>query len=214
VGLVRVKDGVTLEQVKAALAQGEQAAQSLQADPGKEITSAAIAGPHVDEHVIVPLVAGHYVVTSFLPLDGAQSQVDKGMIGEFTVLDATSSASAPPKTDGTVALADDGITLPSGFSKGGTFEVKNTGTKLHDFSVAQLDGKPLPDYFQCVAQSFGAGTPIDDCPGTLQGGVTSMQPGESAYITLAFSKGSFGYVSTQDDGADFQAGLNGTFTSS
>ena len=96
--------------------------------------------------------------------------------------------------------------------EGGTFQVTNTGAKPHDFSVAQLKDKPLPAYFQCVAQSFGAGTSIDDCPGVLQGGVTTMQPGESAYVTMVFGPGEYGYVSTQGDGADFKAGLNGTFT--
>jgi hypothetical protein len=212
VGLVRLKDGVTLDQVKAALQKDEDAARALLVDPEADIASPAIAGPHVNEHVVVPLVAGHYLVTSFLPAEGGMPQVAKGMIGEFTVLDAAATAPVPPKTDGTVTLSDSAIELPAGFGKGGTFEVKNTGTKPHDLSVAQLTDKPLVDYFQCVSQSFGAGTPIEKCPGTLQGGVTTLQPGESAYVTLVFGKGSFGYVSTQGDGADFQAGLNGTFT--
>jgi hypothetical protein len=210
--LARMKDGVTLDQVKSALKQGEAAVRALQVDPDAEITSAGIAGPHVNEHVVVPLVAGHYVVTSFLPVTASTTQVDRGMIGEFTVLDAASTAPAAPKTDGQVALTDSSITLPPGFARGGTFEVKNTGTKPHDFSVAQLSGQPLPAYFQCVAQSFGAGTAVDECPGVLQGGVTTLQPGSSAYITVVFGKGEFGYVSTQGDGADFLAGLNGTFT--
>lgn len=210
-GLVRVKDGVTLAQVKKALAKGEDAARALQAAPDTEITTAGIAGPRVNQHVVVPLVAGHYVVTSFLPDSGGRSQVDRGMIGEFTVLAADARAAAPPTTSGTVTLSDSSIALPDGFAKGGTFEVTNAGTKPHDFSVAQLEDEPLPAYFQCVGQSYGAGTPIDRCPGVLQGGVTTLQPGASAYVTMVFGAGEFGYVSTQGDGADFQAGLNGTF---
>jgi len=211
-GLARVKDGVSLDQVKSALKQGEAAARALQVDPDTEITSAGIVGPHVNEQVVVPLVAGHYVVTSFLPVSAGATQVDRGMIGEFTVLAPAGTAAAAPATDGQVTLTDSSITLPSGFAHGGTFEVKNTGTKPHDFNVAQLSGQPLPDYFQCVAQSFGAGTSVDDCPGVLQGGVTTLAPGSSAYLTVVFGKGEFGYVSTQGDGADFQAGLNGTFS--
>lgn len=41
----------------------------------------------------------------------------------------------------------------------------------------------------------------------------TVQPGKSVYLTLpALPAGHYGYVSTQGDGADFQAGLNGTFT--
>ncbi len=213
-GLVRLKDGVTLSQVKKALGRGEAAARALQADPGAEITSAGIAGPQVNEHVVVPLVAGHYVVTSYLPAAGGRTQVDRGMIGEFTVQNAAPTAPAPPQTTGTVTLSDSAITLPDGFSNGGTFEVTNTGTTPHDFSLAQLRGAALPEYFQCVAQSYAKGTPIDRCPGVLQGGVGTLQPGESAYLTTVFGPGEFGYVSTQGGGADFQAGLNGTFTKS
>lgn len=210
-GLVRVKDGVTLGQVKAALRKSEKAARALMVDPDTEITSAGIAGPQVNQHVVVQLAAGHYVVTSFLPLDGA-SQVERGMIGEFTVGAAAASAPVPPQTSGTVKLLDDAIAVPDGFAHGGTFQVTNTGTKPHDFSVARLSGSSLPDFFQCVAKSFGAGTSIDDCPGSLQGGVTALQPGASAYLTVVFGSGDFGYVSTQGEGADFAAGLNGTFT--
>jgi hypothetical protein len=212
IGLVRVKDGVTLDQVKQALASGEEAARALQVDPDTEITSAGIAGPHVNEHVVVPLVAGHYIVSSFLPGPDGRPQAARGMMGEFTVLDAAGTPPVPPETAGTVELTDTSIELPADFAKGGTFEVTNTGTKPHDFSVAQLADQPLPAYFQCVAQSFGSGTSVDDCPGVLQGGVTTMQPGESAYVTVVFGPGSYGYVSTYGDGADFKAGLNGTFT--
>ena len=44
------------------------------------------------EQVVVPLVAGHYIVTSYLPDSGRRSQVDRGMIGEFTVQDAEPEA--------------------------------------------------------------------------------------------------------------------------
>lgn len=213
-GLVRVKDGVTLSQVKKALGRGEAAARALQADPDTEITSPGIAGPQVNEQVVVPLVAGHYIVTSYLPDSGHRSQVDRGMIGEFTVQDAAATAPTPPQTVGTVTLTDDAITIPAGFDNGGTFEVTNTGTKPHDLSLAHLRGAPLPEYFRCVAQSYAKGTRLDDCPGVLQGGVGALQPGESAYLTAVFGPGEFGYVSTQGGGADFQAGLNGTFTKS
>lgn len=214
IGLVRVKDGVTLDQVKQALARGEATARALQVAPDAEITSAGIAGPHVNEHVVVPLAAGHYIVSSFLPGPGGRPQVARGMLGEFTVLDAAANAPVPPKTDGTVELSDTGITLPEDFAEGGTFEVTDTGTKPHDFSVARLSGEPLPAYFACVGRSFAAGTSVDDCPGVLQGGVTTLQPGESAYVTMVFGKGRYGYVSTQGGGADVKAGLNGTFTRS
>lgn len=83
------------------------------------------------------------MVTCFLPGKNGKPHVAMGMIGEFTV-DASGSAAAAPTSDGTVTLADDGITLPAGCSGDGTFEIANKGTKPHDFSIAKLAGQPLP----------------------------------------------------------------------
>lgn len=206
-----LKDGVTLDQVKAALQKGEAAAQALLADPAAQINGPAILGPGGSEQVVAKLAAGHYVVACFLPGPGGMPHVMMGMLGEFTVAADTSDA-APPQVDGTVELTDSAIKVPDSFGQGGTFAVKNTGTKPHDFSMAKLSGAALPDYFQCVGGSFAKGTPIDSCPGTLQGGVTTVAPGATSYLTITLPAGEYSYVSTQGDGADFQAGLNGSFT--
>ena len=211
-GVSKLKDGVTLDQIKQALAKGEEAAQPLLADPDAELTTPTNLGPNMKETVAAKLAAGHYVVVCFLPGPDGMPHVMMGMIGEFTVAGDESDAQ-PPATEATVQLTDSGITLPVNFKDGGTFEVKNTGAKVHDFSLARLQ-KPgtLPDFFQCVAGSFANGAMVDKCPGTLAGGVNSVQPGESAYLTVTLEPGSYGYVSTEGDGADVQAGLAGEFS--
>lgn len=215
IGLARVKPGVSLAQVRRALMSSapdaEAKAKALQVAPDTLINAPAIVGPGLTEQVTLPLVAGHYIVTCFLPGPHGMPHVGMGMIGEFTVKEPASAAT-PPATNGTIRVTDRGITLPASFGSGGTFAVRNVGTKVHDFSLAKLAGAPLPQYFQCVGAAFGKGTPIDNCPGTLQGGVTAIAPGTSTYLTIHLPTGSYGYVSTQGDGADFQAGLHGTFT--
>jgi len=211
--LSKLKAGKTLAEVKAALQSpdGEQAAQALLDNPDAEYTTPSIVGPQRSVQVAAQLPAGHYVVTCFLPGPDGMPHVAMGMLGEVTVAGDASTAAAP-SADGTIELTDSGITVPATFAAGGTFAVRNGGTKPHDFSVAQLTDQPLGAYFQCVAGSFGKNTPIDECPGTLAGGVGTLEPGGTAYLTIHLGKGSYGYVSTQGDGADFQAGLNGTFT--
>jgi hypothetical protein len=215
IGLARVKDGVTLDQVTAALMSSdpdaEAKAKQLQVDPDTELSAPAILGPGLSEVTAVTLPAGHYVVTCFLPGPDGMPHVAMGMIGEFTVA-AASGDVAPPQTAGTVELTDSGITVPDGLGTGGVYEVKNTGSAPHDFSVAKLNGAQLLDYFQCVSGSFGSGTPIDNCPGMLVGGVSYLAPGASAYLALTLPAGDYNYVSTEGDGADFQAGLAGSFT--
>ncbi len=211
-GYQQLKPGVTLPQVTKALAGSgpEQAAQKLLVAPHAETTGPAIAGPGVTESVTTRIVAGHYVVTCFLPGKNGMPHAMMGMVAEFTV--SGSSPAGPPPSDGTVTLTDHGITLPDGFAAGGTFAVANTGTKPHDLSLARLSGASLPALFQCIGGSFGKGTPIDRCPGTLAGGVSYLAPDQTAYLTIHPAPGHYGYVSTAGNGADFKAGLAGTFT--
>lgn len=212
--LAALKPGVTLAKFKAALRKpnGEKAANALLLDPHSEVTGPQIVGPGLSETATVRLAAAHYIVICFLPGEDGMPHALMGMVGELTVGSGTSTP-VPPHTDGTVTLTDNKINLPDGFNRGGSFAVTNTGTKAHDFSLAKLNKAPLPAYFQCVAGSFGKGTPIDRCPGTLAGGITSIPPGHTAYLKIApLPAGSYGYVSTEGNGADFKAGLNGTFS--
>lgn len=209
----QLKPGKTLADVKAALhsPDAEKEANGLVVDPQGETTGPAILAPGRSEAVTTRIAAGHYVVLCFLPGAHGMPHALMGMVGEFTV--GGTSAARAPKIDGTIALTDHHIALPAGFARGGTFAVTNRGSTPHDVSVARLHGAPLIGFFQCVAGSFGKGTPIDKCPGELTGGVTTLQAGQTSYLHVdALPKGSYGYVSTQGDGADFKAGLNGTFT--
>lgn len=219
--LSKLKDGKTLADVKAAFAQpdGEVAAQALLENPEAELSGPATIGPNLSVTTTAKLGAGHYVVTCFLPGPDGMPHVAMGMLGEVTIAgDNTSggnaTAAAPPNSAGTVEVTDAAITVPPSFAHGGTYTVHNAGSKPHDFSVAKLKDQPLPAFFQCVGGSFEKNTPIDGCPGTLQGGVSFLAPGDTAYLTVAaLPPGNYGYVSTAGDaGADFAAGLNGTFT--
>lgn len=213
-GVTKLKSGVTLAQVTAALAgpDGEDAATALLDNPDAEYPVPAIVGPGLSVEVTSTLGAGHYAVTCFLPGPDGMPHVAMGMIGEFTV-DATPSALPSPPTDGTVTLTDTGIALPANFATGGTFAVRNAGTAQHDFSVARLRAPgTLAAYFQCVSGSFEKSTPIDDCAGTLAGGVGGLAPGATAYVTMHLAAGPYGYVSTAGDGKDFTAGLHGELT--
>lgn len=213
-GVSMMKPGVTLAQLETALKgkNGEEQARGMLIHPDAEYPVPTAIGPGGSEVELTTLAAGHYVVVCFFPDEHGMPHVLMGMIGEFTVAGDPSQMQKPQQAAGTVTLTDKGITVPAGFGTGGTYEVTNSGTKPHDFSLAKLAGKTVPQLFQCVESSFGKGTPIDKCPGTLAGGVNTLRPGESAYLTMTLPAGNYGYVSTEGNGADLQAGLVGTFS--
>jgi len=148
--LSKLKDGKTMANVKAAFAQpdGEVAAQALLENPEAELSGPATIGPNLSVTTSAKLGAGHYVVTCFLPGPDGMPHVAMGMLGEVTIAgDNTSgdnaTSAAPPDSDGTVEVTDAAITVPPSFAHGGTYTVRNAGSKPHDFSVAKLKDQPL-----------------------------------------------------------------------
>lgn len=210
--LMRLKKGATLAQFKKAMQQpdGEAAAGKLLANPGGETTGPAMLGAGMRETVTATLRAGTYIVICFLPGPDGMPHAMMGMIAAVKIRPANGRHAAPA-TDGTVKLTNHRIVLPKNFRHGGTFAVKNVGTRAHDLSLVKFKGRTsLPTMFGCVGAAFGAGTMVDNCPGTFAGGVTDLAPGHTAYLRITFRSGRYGYVST--DGNDFQKGLAGTFT--
>jgi uncharacterized cupredoxin-like copper-binding protein len=210
--LMQMKKGVRLAQVKQALASDDPEAEAgkLLVDPAAEITAPELLGPGRTETVVTNRRAGRYVVICFLPGPDGMPHAMMGMVGAVRVHKAT----APIRTiriNGTVRLGDHGIVLPNRWKHGGTFAVTNTGTAPHNFSLAKLNkGTSLPAMFGCVGEAFGQNAMVDTCPGTFAGGVSYLEPGQTAYLRVFFDRGRYGYVSAE--GNDFQHGLAGVFT--
>jgi hypothetical protein len=147
---------------------------------------------------------------SFLPGPHGAPQIFSGKVGGFTI-SGTRTAAAPEAVTGTIRLADHSIELPAGFTGSGTYAVTDVGKRAHDFSLARLPGSgSLGSLFACIGSSFGKGRPIDGCPGTLVGGVSTIRPGATAYLIIHLRAGHYGYISTGGDGRDYAAGLRGT----
>jgi hypothetical protein len=198
--LGRMKPGVTLDQVKAALGQDEEAAAALLADPpdGAVYGTPAPVGPGESSTVTAAdLPAGQYVLLCFFTDDAGMPHWQMGMVGSLEV--SGDPVTAKPASDGTIAIDDEAITLPAGFDGHGTFLVQNKGTAEHSISFARLDaGTTFEGYFQHVGEAMGSGKSIDGGGGTLVGGVDDLLPGESAYLTLDLKTAHYAYVSTAD----------------
>lgn len=208
-----LKPGVSAARVLAVLrSKGEGAATKLLAgdSDAEGYAEPAIVGAHSSTTIVTTeaVPAGRYIAGSFLPDAHGKEQVLSGRFAGFALAGAKATA-VPASVTGTIALADNRIVLPDGFSGNGTYAVSNQGKRPHSLSLASLPRNgSLGALFSCVGASFGRGKTIDRCPGRLIGGVDTLRPGATAYVVLHLGHGLYGYVST--DGNDFGAGLRGT----
>lgn len=194
-----LKDGVTLDQVKQALGQSEDAMDALLAEsPNTTYGTPDLLGAGQTETITgVDFKPGTYALVCFLMAAGGMPHWQMGMIGELTV--AGDPATTKPDSAGTITIDDAGITLPDGFNGSGTFLVTNAGKSPHNISMARLDdGVTLPDYAGHVGQAMGTGAPVDGGGGALVGGIDALAPGQSAYVTLDLQPGHYGYLSSAD----------------
>lgn len=198
--IAQVKDGVTVEDIEAAMAKGEEEAGKLFVDPNgpAPLGTPALVGPGESSTVTsVDLAPGTYGMMCFLTDAKGEPHWQMGMINEMTI--SGDKATEKPKSDGTITVDDTAITMPDGFDGSGTFLVTNSGKNPHAFSLARLDqGTSLATFAGAVGQSEQSGTSIDVDGAVLAGGVDALNPGQSAYLTLDLEPGHYGYISPED----------------
>lgn len=213
--VARLKDGVTLDQVKTATQGSDESAMTkLLADPeSTAYGTPAPVGPGQESTVIAPdLEAGHYAVICFFSSDDGTPHFVQGMVNEFTVTGAP--ATEKPEVDGTITVDDKAFTLPDGFTGQGTFEVTNSGTKPHNLQIVGLDdGATLESYFGAVGAAMGQNKSVDSAKGgTMVGGVDVVAPGQTVWLVLDLPKGHYGYLSTEDAQGEAPPSQIGEFT--
>jgi hypothetical protein len=197
--VARLKKGVTLEQVKAALAKSEDAAAPLLADGmGTTYGTPDLLGAGQSETVTaLDLPAGTYALICFLTDAKGMPHWQMGMVDLMTV--AGEKATEKPQSGGAITVDDKGFTLPKDFTGKGTFLVSNTGKAPHNISIAKLaKGTTLPAYYQHVGMAMNGQGQIEGGGGSLVGGIDQLNPGQSAYLTLDLTKGHYAYLSTVD----------------
>lgn len=198
--VTRVKDGVTLDQIRSAAGSSEESATALMADgPDADYGTPSPVGPGQQSTVIAKdLKPGTYAILCFFVGDDGTPHFQMGMVNEFTV--TGDPATDAPKSDGTITVDDKAFTMPDGFNGKGTFEVTNTGTKAHDLQLVKLDpGTTLQSYFGAVGEAMNTNKSVDNAKGgVMMGGVDGLSAGQSAWIVLDLPAGHYGYLSIGD----------------
>jgi plastocyanin len=197
--MARLKAGVTAAQLTAALGQSEEEAGKLiDGDPEASYGSPAPVGPRESVTVTIEsLPAGTYGIICFLSDKDGKPHWTMGMVSTFDV--TGDSTDEKPDSDGTIELSDTSATLPQGFTGRGTFRVTNSGTTPHGLNIARLEsGTTLAAFSAHIGQAQMNNASVDGGGGTLVGGIETLNPGQSGWITLDLSPGHYGFVSGND----------------
>lgn len=216
-----VKPGVTVAQLKQALATNQDSAFDPLVDKsvgedGNVAGGPTLLGPKQATTTTTQLAAGRYGMMCFISAPDGTPHAAHGMIKVFDVKGAKSGAK-PPTTQATVTLNDDGIDFPlTNPGHNLSLKITNAGTTPHSFTIVKLEsGKTLDDAKAYYDAFFNGQNPAGDPPGQIVGGMGAIAPGTSGYLQQTLTTGHYGYVSTEgDDPAndDSVKGLKGEFT--
>ena len=161
--LIRLNDGVTFDQLQAALQGG---------DPGAALALVSVAGgiyttpPGVTQAATLDLKAGDYALMDFGADEDQVPYMMKGMLQPFKV--TAGSSSAEPASDVAVTLKEYTFEVPTELKAGThTFKVSNQGTQPHEMILFKLaEGKTMADVGAFLSNPNPSGPP----PGDMAGG--------------------------------------------
>ena len=186
VQLVRLNDGVTLEQLEAALQQGPEAALPLVTLAG----GVGLAAPNHHEQAVLDLTEGQYVMLCLVSGEDGVPHVAKGMLKPIQVVARKSQAVVQePKSDVSIVLKDFRFEMPAEIKAGRlTWKVTNQGPQPHEvFIVKLLPGKTLDD-LTAFMHTYEGEPPVEDA---AAGRVAVMGPGQTGWVNLDLSAGDY-----------------------
>jgi hypothetical protein len=220
---MRLLEGVTLDQVTAALAADD--AEQSGAEP-PQINDLAFFLPDTDpgksNQATVELAPGDWVLVSFsMDPSSGDSTPDwaKGSIQEFTVTDTAdtnaSESATPPTADVTVTIGADDFDMPTELAAGEqTLEiVNNSGADDGYVFFLKLGGDTTVESTLAAFDAMFAGQEPETTPEvSAVGGLMGYNLGKSYYTTINFEPGNYAAISSIN-GEEFPySGLYKNFT--
>lgn len=182
VQLVRLHDGVSMDDLNAALRSGDEKKAFGLFDFAGGSNAVPTGGYQESE---TTLRAGDYAMLCFVPSPDGTPHLAKGMVMPFKVI-AAASGTSTPAVAGEVTLGEFRFGLPTGFGKG-TYKVTNAGAQPHELTIVRLGAGKTPADAAAFFQSGGHGPP----PFTSAGGVGVLAPGASEYGQLDLAPGDY-----------------------
>jgi uncharacterized cupredoxin-like copper-binding protein len=182
--ILRLNEGVSLEQFQAALQQGPEMALPLAVAAG----GPGIVDPGLSSQVTLDLSPGQYLLLCFVPGHDGVPHLAKGMARPFEVVAAVDAVkAAAPKADATVKLLDFSFVLPPEIKAGPqVWQVVNEGPQPHEILLIKLaEGKSMGD-FQAFMQAPHGAPPFANV-----GGFQAIHPGETGWLHLNLTPGEY-----------------------
>ena len=181
--LARLNDGVTFEQLTAAVQQRPEAAFPLVSFVGGPAT----IDPTGSASVTLDLQVGQYAWLCFLPSSDGVRHLAKGMVRPLTVTASGQAQGTLPQADLSIALHDFHYTMPAEITAGAqVWEIRNDGPQPHELVILKLAPGATPaDVTAFLAQPNGPP------PFTSVGGMQGLQAGLEGYINLNLEPGSY-----------------------
>jgi hypothetical protein len=207
--LVRLNDGVTMEQFQAALQAGDPAAMFPLVT---FVGGPAVVGPGAASQVILRLAAGSYVALCFVESPDGVPHLAKGMVFPFTVT-GEDPGDPDPTATADVSLVDFGFELPASVAAGPqVWKVTNNGVEPHELALIKLDEGVTFDDFMAMMSAEAtpeggvemaspeggmdmatpdAGGEMGAPPFTDVGGMQALASGLSGWVVLDLAPGEY-----------------------
>jgi hypothetical protein len=183
--LVRLNDGVTLEQFQAAMREGEAAMMPLI----ELVGGAGLVVPGGSATVTVNLEKpGTYLELCFVPDANGVPHLALGMVKPLEVV-ASSTTTEAPEADLVVDMHDFAFTIPGEIKAGTqTWEVVNHGEQPHELMLGKIkEGQTLEDVMAYLAKGqLGFDIPLD-----LMGGMQGLSTNNSSFVTFDLTPGEY-----------------------
>jgi hypothetical protein len=189
---LRLNDGVTLDDVQAAVAKNPLAVFPLATAAGGPGTVV----PGGRQRVVLDLTPGQYVVVCFISSPDGVSHATKGMVHPLAVVAGDAGSAPDPVADATVTLKDFAFDLPSPVSAGRhLWEVVNDGPEVHELVVLKLTAPLSPDQLLAVLAGLAApsagSAPAGPPPVAPAGGLSPIASGGKAWLELDLTPGNY-----------------------
>jgi hypothetical protein len=185
--LLRLNDGVTVEQARAAVQQNLGAIFRL----GTLVGGPGTAAPGTTSEALLDLKGGQHLILCFVKAPDGLAHVQHGMYLPLVVPPQTQTAASLPSVERTVLMKEFSFETSGGFVAGKQrVRVVNEGAQAHEFGVVRLaPGKQVSD----VPPAFG-GPAHGPPPVTFAGGMDSLSPGESGIAILDLTPGDYAAI--------------------